>query len=247
MKDHFSKQSADYAKYRPRPPADLLQYLAGLAPARKLAWDCGTGNGQTAVALADYFERVIATDISEKQLANAFPHPKIDYRLAAAENSGLESGTIDLLTVSQAVHWFDFDRFYAEARRVLKPGGIIAVWTYTGPVDVTPEVDAIVDEFYHDIVGAYWPPERKLVEEEYRTIPFPFPEIQAPKFSLETRWSFGDFVGYLETWSSTQGYKNAKGADPVELIRDRLLAAWENPDGKKRVRWPFHLRVGKKE
>lgn len=244
FKDHFSGHAADYAAYRPGYPAALFTWLATVAPARRLAWDCGTGNGQAALQAVEHFESVVATDPSAEQLANAAPHPRVAYRVASAEDSGLESGSVDLITVAQALHWFDFDRFYAEAGRVLVPGGVLAAWTYTLP-RVSPEIDPLVDRLGFEIAGPYWPPERRWVDEEYRTIPFPLAEIAAPRFETEERRSFDRFWGYLGTWSAVRRYAKETGRDPRDEIRDDLTAAWGPPETEREVRWPVHLRVGR--
>ena len=244
FKDHFSNQATDYARFRPNYPADLFAWLAGIAPARGTAWDCGTGSGQAAVGLAAHFERVIATDPSRKQLEHAEPHPRIDYRLAPAEVSLLDTASIDLVTVAQAIHWFDLDKFYAEAKRVLKPGGIIAAWTYT-LLDVEAGVDTLVSDYYRNVVGPYWPPERKMVDDRYRSLPFPFEPVATPPFEIRTEWSRADLLGYLGTWSATQAYLKAMGSDPLIELSHRLVPMWPDPDLKKTLRWPLHLRVGR--
>ena len=179
FKDHFSNQAADYARFRPRYPREMFEYLGTTAPGRKLAWDCATGNGQAAVELAEVFDRVIATDASEKQIANAQPHERVEYRVAPAEESSVESDSIDVIVVAQALHWFDLDRFYAEARRVLKPRGVLAASAYN-LLRIEPAIDAIVDRYYHEVVGPFWPPERKLVE-NFGDLPFPFHESSRRK------------------------------------------------------------------
>jgi len=244
FKDHFSIQAADYAKYRPYYPEKLFEHLASLAPAKKVAWDCGTGNGQAALGLAPHFDLVIATDPSEKQIRNATPHEKIKYVVAPAEQTDILPQTVDLITVAQALHWFDFDRFYAEVRRVAQPRGIIAAWFYN-LLHTEPTVTKIINEYYFDIVGPYWPPERKLIDEEYRTIPFPFVEIKTPSFNLEAFWNLNELVGYLNTWSATQRYITQHGDNPLEKIYDRLTGTWGNPETQKRIEWPLLLRVGK--
>jgi SAM-dependent methyltransferase len=244
FKDHFSGQAADYAKYRPDYPQELFAYLASLAPARQWAWDCGTGNGQAAVGLAAFFDRVVATDASEKQILNAERNARIDYRVAPAEKSDLASNSIDLITVAQALHWFDLDAFYIEAKRVLKPQGVLATWCYN-LLEIAPEIDAIVNRFYHEIVDAYWPPERKIIEERYQTISFPLAELNPPAFFMRASWTLAQLRGYLRTWSATRAFIAANHTDPTESITSDLTAAWEKPDRRRLIRWPLTLRAGR--
>lgn len=246
FKDHFSKQAPDYARYRPNYPAQLFAWLADIAPSRRAAWDCGTGSGQAAVGLAAHFERVIATDPSRKQLDHAEPHPRIDYRVASAEVSLLDTASVDLVTVAQAIHWFDLDKFYAEAKRVLKPGGIVAAWTYT-LLDVEAGIDELLTDFYRNVVGPYWPPERRMVDDRYRSLPFPFEPIAPPAFEIRTEWTRDDLLGYLGTWSATQAYMKAKGVDPLVDFARRLTPLWPDAALVKTLRWPLHMRVGRLE
>src|SRR5881396_1266583 len=204
FKDHFSKQAADYANFRPRYPRELFEYLGSVAPSRALAWDCATGNGQAAVELATVFDHVIASDASKKQISNAQPHERVEYRVAPAENSSIKSGTVDLIMVAQALHWFDLDPFYAEAGRVLKPDGVLAASAYN-LLQIEPAIDEIVNRYYHEVVGPFWPPERKLVE-QFADLPFPFHEIDSPKFEMAAHWNLHHLLGYLRTWSSTQRF-----------------------------------------
>jgi ubiquinone/menaquinone biosynthesis C-methylase UbiE len=245
FKNHFSKQAADYAKFRPGYPQELFAYLGRIAPSRKLAWDCGTGNGQAAVGLASVFDRVIATDGSEKQITNAQPHERVEYRVAPAENSGIKSESVDLIMVAQALHWFDRDRFYAEARRVLKPDGVLAASAYN-LLRIEPAIDEIVNRYYHEVVGPFWPPERKLVE-NFGDLPFPFHEIEPRKFEMTAQWDLEHLMGYLRSWSSTQRFIATRGSDPLQEINDDLRNAWGNPQQKRRVMWPLVLRIGVKE
>lgn len=244
FKDHFSSQAPDYARFRPNYPAELFTWLAGIAPSRGTAWDCGTGSGQAAIGLAAHFACVFATDPSRKQLEHAEPHPRIDYRLAPAEVSLLDTASIDLVTVAQAIHWFDLDRFYAEAKRVLKPDGIIAAWTYT-LLDVEAGIDELVSDYYRNVVGPYWPPERKMVDDRYRSLPFPFDPVASPAFEIRTEWSLDDLLGYLGTWSATQAYVKATGIDPLSALGKRLAPSWPDPASRKILRWPLHMRVGR--
>ena len=244
FKDHFSKQAADYAIFRPGYPQDLFDYIGSIAPSRQLAWDCGTGSGQAAVGLALVFDRVIATDASEKQIANAQEHEHVEYRVAPAENSGIQTGTIDLIMVTQALHWFDLDRFYAEARRVLKPDGVLAASAYN-LLRIEPAIDEIANRYYYEVVGPFWPPERQLVE-RFADLPFPFDEIRAPKFEMTAQWSFEHLLGYLRTWSSTQRFIAAKGTDPLDQITNDLRSAWGKPQRTRSISWPLVVRIGRK-
>jgi SAM-dependent methyltransferase len=243
FKDHFSGHAAVYASFRPTYPAALFDFVTSLTPGRTLAWDCATGNGQAAVGLADSFAHVIATDASAAQLEHATPHPKVEYRQAPAEDSGIAAGTVDLITVATAVHWFDFDRFYAEARRVLAPGGALAVWAYN-LARVSPEVDVLIDHLAKDVVGAYWPPERKWVDDDYRDLPFPFAEVATPHLWIEAHWDLQRLLDYFQTWSSTVRYRQATGVDPVAAARDGFAEAWGDPGEVREVRWPVMMRAG---
>jgi ubiquinone/menaquinone biosynthesis C-methylase UbiE len=244
FKDHFSKQAADYAKFRPRYPQELFNYLGTTAPSRQLAWDCGTGNGQAAVRLASVFDRMIATDASEKQIANAEPHERVEYRVAPAENSGIESETIDLIMVAQALHWFGLNSFYAEVQRVLKPDGVLAASAYN-LLHIEPAIDEVVNRYYSEVVGPFWPPERKLVE-NFADLPFPFHEIDPPKFEMTAQWNLDHLLGYLRTWSSTQRFIAAKGTDPLDQITNDLRSAWGKPQRTRSISWPLVVRIGPK-
>ncbi len=243
--DHFSPVSADYARFRPTYPAALFAWLAGKAPGRTLAWDCAAGSGQASRDLAAHFERVIATDASSAQIAAAMPHPGVEYRVTPAEASGLPDAAVDLITVAQALHWFDLDRFYAEARRVLKPGGVVAVWCY-GALSVEGEtVNTRAEAFYRDTVGPYWPPERQLVESGYRTLPFPFAEITAPTLNMEASWTLPELLGYFRSWSATGRFIAEQGYDPVAPLATELERLWPSPHERRRIAWPLAIRAGK--
>ncbi len=244
FKDHFSRQSADYSRFRPGYPPALVEWIASRAPGRTLAVDCATGNGQAAVALAAHFDDVLAVDGSLAQLERATPHPRVRYERAMAEQLPVADGSVALVAAAQAAHWFDFARFHAECRRVLQPGGVIAVWTYE-KFRATPALDAAIDRFYDDVVGEFWPPERRYVEERYRTLPFPWAEEQAPEFGLETDWSLEQVQGYLASWSAVQRYKDANGGtDPLPALVAELATLWPVGD-TVRLNWPVHLRLGR--
>ena len=240
FKDHFSEQSAQYANYRPQYPVELFQFLVDQCRRRELAWDCATGSGQAAVALGEFFVSVIAADASDTQIACAIPHANVSYRVATAEASGLDDASVDVLTVGQALHWFDRERFYAEAGRVLAPGGLLAAWCYD-LCHVTDECDAVVNELCSDIVNEFWPPERRLIEERYAGIAMPAAEIEVPRFNIYADWAVDDMLGYLRTWSACSRYRKAHACDPVTLIAGKLHDAWGT--GSRPVRWPLTLRV----
>lgn len=241
--DHFSVAADRYAQFRPAYPVALFDALAAVADRRERAWDCATGNGQVAVALAAHFEEVVATDASAAQIAHARPHPRVRYAVAPAEASGLEAASVDLVAVGQALHWFDRAAFFAEAERVLRPGGVLAVWTY-GLTTVAPDVDAVVETFVDDTVGSYWPPERRLVDEAYGSVVFPFEPVELPEVEMHERWTVEAFAGYLGTWSAANAYREQTGRDPIPALRDELAARWG--DGARTVRWPLRVIVRRK-
>jgi SAM-dependent methyltransferase len=244
FKDYFSKQASAYTKYRPLYPTALFEYLAGLSKGHERAWDCATGSGQAALGLTPYFDEIIATDASKKQITNAIEHSKITYVVAPAEKTEIEFNSLDLIVVAQALHWFDRDRFYAEARRVSKQGGILAVWSYS-LLRISPAIDELLDDFYTDVVGPFWPPERKLVDDKYQSIRFPFQELPVPTFSMEAKWGLEHLLGYLGTWSAVQNFKDKHNADPIEIIIKDLRRTWGRPQDEKEINWPIHMRVGR--
>jgi ubiquinone/menaquinone biosynthesis C-methylase UbiE len=242
--DHFSSIAKQYAQSRPTYPAELFVWLAANCAARDLAWDVGAGSGQAAIALAAHYAKVLATDLSADQLAQAPANPRVEYLTAPTHESGLPDGCADLVTVAQALHWFDVARFHDEARRVLKPSGVIAEWTY-GVVRIEgEEVNALVDDFYTNVVGPYWPAERRHVENEYAELPFPFRRIAAPAFAMRLRWNLAGLLGYLRSWSATARMQAATGVDPVGPLRERLASAWGRADLSREISWPLGLRVG---
>jgi SAM-dependent methyltransferase len=242
FKDHFSGHARGYADYRPGYPPALFAWLATLVRQREVAWDCATGNGQAALGLAPHFERVIASDASAAQIANRREHANVAYYVSLAEASALRPASCDLVAVAQSIHWFDFERFYAEVRRVLRPGGVLVVWTYTR-FRVDAAIDALIDLFYTGAVGPYWPPERQYVDDGYRTIPFPFEAIAAPPIDLSTDWSLAQVLQYLGTWSAVQRFRKERGSDPVAAIAPALAELWG--EGVRTVNWPLHLRAGR--
>lgn len=240
FKDHFSTQSNGYARYRPTYPKALFKFLASVAPDRANAWDCATGNGQAAVALSEYFSSVVASDASSAQVEKAALDGDVRYMVATAEQSGLPDESIDLITVAQAFHWFDQQAFFDEAARVLRSNGVLAIWCYT-QCTIEPEIDALIDRLYRDIVGPYWPPERTIVESGYAKVALPGEAIAVPNFSMSLTWTVADMLGYLRTWSACERYIADKGRDPVTEIEEGLSRAWGG--NARRVSWPLQVKV----
>ena len=241
MKDYFSGQAAGYARFRPQYPDALYQFILSKTKANDLAWDCGTGNGQTARELAKHFKAVYATDISEKQIAQAYQSDNITYAVEPAEKTNLLNETVDLVSVSQALHWFDVKAFYAEVKRVCKPGGLLAVWTYQ-LLQVDQEFDQQVDHFYTNTLGKYWDDARKHVDDGYQSIYFPFKQIETPAFFIEVKWSLADVKGLLKTWSAVQKFIAENGYDPVDYFIRLQKNNWQ-PGEVKTVRFPVSLKM----
>jgi len=244
FKDHFSPLATRYSRFRPHYPEQLFDYLASLSPSHELAWDCATGNGQAAAGLARHFRRVVATDPSARQVSLAARHEKVLYVIATAEHCCLQNDSADLVTVAQALHWFDLEPFYEEARRVLRPKGILAAWSY-GWARVCGPVDEIVRHLHDDVLGPYWLDENRLVAEGYRTMAFPFEEQTSPRITMEARWCLDEMVGYLMTWSAAERYRKEKGIDPVGLVKGDLAEAWGHASVRREVSWRLNLRVGR--
>lgn len=245
FKDHFSGHAALYARSRPDYPDALFDWLAARAPGRELAWDCATGNGQAARKLAGRFARVIASDASPEQIFMAASAPGVEFRAMRAEKPDLPDESVDLITVAQALHWFDLPAFYAQARRVLKPGGLLACWGYE-LMEITPEVDAVVLKLYAETLGPHWPPERALLESGYRTLDFPFAEETPPELAMTAEWDLERVCEYLGSWSAVRRYMDAhRGADPVAAARRALAEAWGDPARERTVTWPLAYRIGR--
>jgi SAM-dependent methyltransferase len=242
--DRFSAVSAGYAAFRPRYPRELFDFIATIVTRRRRAWDCGAGSGQASTEIAKLFEEVVATDVSAEQIARGPSHPRILWVVARAEASPIRGECVDLVTVAQALHWFDFDPFYAEVRRVAAPGAVIAEWTYGNP-SMDGDVGDALRRFTLETMGSYWPAERRHVESEYRTIPFPFEPIQSPPFQLEDSWPLARLVGYMRTWSGVEAYRKTHAEDPVASIEAELRAIWPDADSPRRIVWPLALRTGR--
>ena len=242
MKDNFSTQAGLYAQYRPTYPPELFEYVVSFVSNKNTAWDCGTGNGQSALALSGYFKKVIATDISSKQIDNAEKAPNIFYSVQSAEKTNIEVNSIDLVTVAQAIHWFDFEKFYTEVKRVASENAIIAVWTYS-LLKINESIDQLIRNYHFNFLGSYWDAERKYVDDEYKNIPFPFEKIKVPSFNIEVNWSIEDLEGYLNTWSALQKYIKVNGVNPVPDLIYSLRPYW-GPEVKREIIFPIHLLLG---
>ena len=244
FKDHFSVAASGYAAHRPVYPRAVAEALGARSPGRSLVWDAGCGSGQLSVVLAEVFDQVLATDASAAQIAQAVPHPRVRYAVAPAEVSGLPDGSVDCAVAAQAAHWFDLDAYYREVRRVVRPGGLVALVTYA-VMEVDPQIERLVERFYWHTLEGHWPPERRLVEEGYRSLPFPFEAVEAPPLALEHRWNVEQLLGYVGTWSAVQSLKKAGRGEELERFGAELRAAWGEPELERRIRWPLSLRLGR--
>lgn len=243
MKDNFSVNSNLYSQYRPGYPDDFFEYLQVIQPTSENAWDCGTGSGQVAQKLAGLYKKVFATDISQAQIDNAVKLDNIHYSVQPAEKTDFPDHFFDLVIVAQAVHWFDFDMFYLEVNRTSKSNALLVIIGY-GRLKVSSEIDFVIDHFYKKIIGSYWDKERKYIDENYQTIPFPFEELPTPQFQNVYQWSLENLIGYLGTWSAVNHFKKEKGFDPIDLIKKDLKQAWGQED-KRTTNFPLLLRIGK--
>lgn len=244
MKDNFSKQANSYAKYRPQYPQGLFDFILQHTHKKQNAWDCATGNGQSAKVLAKYFEKVFATDISQKQIDNAEQAATIFYSVQPAEQTGFGDDTFDLITVSQALHWFNFEKFYAEVKRVGKQDSGVAVWMYS-LLRISKEIDAVIETYHFETLGNYWDSERKYVDNNYTTVPFPFKEITTPVFTIEYNWTLEELEGYFTTWSALQKFIAANNDSPVPGVIDQIKPHWKKE--RMKIRFPLHLRMGRIE
>jgi SAM-dependent methyltransferase len=242
--DHFSGHADAYARHRPRYPDELFAWLGSLLPARALAWDVGTGNGQVALALTTHVDRVVATDASADQLARAVPHERVDYRNEPADRVSLPDSSVDLITAGAAAHWFDFEHFYSEVRRVAKNGAVVALFSY-GPRDLADAIGPAVHRFQEEVLDGFWPERIQYVHDRYSTLPFPFEEIAAPPFSMRAEWNLEELLAVLETWSASQRYLQQRGTRATDAIAADLARTWGDPAARREVRWPLFVRAGR--
>ena len=245
FEDHFSGHAPDYAQARPGYPSQLFTWLAAQAPSTRQAWDAGCGNGQASVGLAVHFDRVHASDPSAEQIASAQSHPRIDYRVEPAEACSLDAASADLVTVAQAYHWFDAPAFCAEVRRVLRPGGVVALWSYAKS-RVLPEVDRLFDRLHDQILEPDWPEGRNHVLDRYARLPFPFDPVTPPTVAMVECWTADEYLAYLRSWSASQRQWRRTGVDPVAVVENEMRRAWGEPGTRREVEWPLHLLVGRR-
>lgn len=243
FKDYFSKHAGEYSKYRPNYPEELFSYLSSLTEEHSLAWDCACGNGQASIELARYYDNIIATDASSSQIANAIPHPNINYYTALAEESGIENNCADLITAATAIHFFANDKFYSEVKRILKKNGVIAVWNYAHS-DISPEVNNVLQKFAYNNLEKYWPEETVASWNFEENIQFPFKRIQTPEFYMTAEWKLEELINYIFTWSAVQNFIKAENTNPVESIENELIKAWGNDNSVKKIKWKLNMKIG---
>lgn len=244
--DRFGNVAGDYRRYRPCYPQALFDWIALQSPRCELAWDCACGNGQATLGIAARFRHVVATDASARQLEQAPRLANVEWRLAAAQASGLADASADLVCVAQALHWLPLAAFHAEVERVLVPGGAYAVVHY-GRLQVdAPAVEALVRHYYDDIVGPYWPPERRTLEAGYRDLSLPYPLIATPAFDMVARWQALDLLGYLRSWSATTAFVAARAYDPLNALAPVLARTWPSHASTVGIRWPLEVLFSRK-
>jgi ubiquinone/menaquinone biosynthesis C-methylase UbiE len=246
FKDYFSKQANDYARYRPSYPHALFEFLADVAYAHEAAWDCATGNGQVALGLTPHFHRIYATDASETQIGQAFQHESIEYQVAPAEQTTLPARSIDLVTVGQALHWFKMEQFYEEVYRIGKPTSAIAVWCY-GLIEIPTAAEPVREHLqaFHTLTRPFWPPEITWIEQQYRTIPFPFQELSVPDLTMTAAWTVKELIGYLSTYSATHRLIEQHGIEPIAALFEQLTQSWGTTEVVHPIQWPLYMRVGR--
>lgn len=246
FKDYFSEGSDDYSLYRPRYPNELFSYLSSVTQDHEQAWDCATGNGQSAIELSKHYSNVIGTDASKNQIESAIQNDGVSYRIEKAEETSFDNNSIDLITVAQALHWFKIDVFALEVSRVLKPNGVLAIWTYN-LLSINPNINKVINRLYSDVLDSYWPPERTIVEYGYRDIKFPLQEVISPPFTMKSEWDLSQLIGYLCTWSAVRKYEEKEGVNPVENLFEELSNLWGDPERKLLVEWPLIVKIWLKD
>jgi SAM-dependent methyltransferase len=241
--DYFSDHAKLYASARPSYPEELFRFVASIAHDRERAWDCATGNGQAAVGLARYFAEVEATDASDDQIANAVAGPNITYAVRSAEESGFPPRYFDAVCVASAIHWFDYERFYPEVKRVLRSRGVVVAWGYDH-LSVSTEFDAEFDRRVERVIAPYWPPRKKLLHDGYRDVPFPFERIEPPPIEMREDWTFGQLMAFVRSWSGVQRCIAAQGEEFLTAAVVALKSAWGDPTDVRRCKMDLYILAG---
>ena len=236
FKDHFSAVAAAYASARPEYPPALFAWIASLVPTAARAWEAGCGSGQATRDLATHFEHVFATDPSAAQIAQAHGPENVRFAVEPGERCSLPDASVDAVCVAQALHWFDRAAFFAECARVLRPGGVLVAWGYQDLV--VPRAIASANAPFQDAIGAYWPPERALIDAAYAGFEWPFPAVDAPSFELTAAWPLPRLLGYFSSYSATKRCREATGTDPVATYAPAFAATWGDPAVTRPMRWP---------
>jgi len=240
----YSSFAMQYAQSRPGYPEGLFKYLASLVEKRGIAWDCATGSGQAALSLANFFDKVVATDISHAQVKNAFRHPGIHYLVCLSERTCIGNNSVDLITAASAVHWFNLPAFYKEAERIMKPGGILAVWTYhVGYVE--PPLDKLFLRFYTNIISPFFAEGARLVDNRYEDINLPGTQIESEEFFVSADWNVYNLLNFIQSWSGTQQYIKEVGQNPVDLLYEELIKLWGDPKNIHTIHWPLFIKISR--
>jgi SAM-dependent methyltransferase len=240
----FGQYAADYAKSRPQYPAALWRWVAGLCDAHEHAWDAGCGNGQASIALAQYFDRVTASDISAEQIASALAHPKVSYFASRTEELNFPRASLDLICVAQALHWFDLNKFWLQAQHALKSQGVFLAVAY-GLFEVDAEIDAVSKQYFYDIVQPYQAAGNAMVANGYADINFPFDMLTAPSFAIECAWTLEQLLNYAATWSAVARMRKETGVDPMLAYRAALERIWGGANTPRNVRMPMTVKAGR--
>jgi SAM-dependent methyltransferase len=242
--DLFSDQPELYAAARPKYPKNIYEFIASCVNTKERAWDCGAGNGQASIALAEYFSEVYATDISNQQITHAIAKNNVFYSVESAEKTNFPSNYFDAVIVAQALHWFELNCFWSEVKRVLKKGGIFSAWGYT-EFSISPEIDIVLKQEIFDIIKSYWNPRINLLRNGYRNIDFPFEPIQVPLITMKIWWTLPELLAYMHTWSATRQCMQKQGTKFFEALSDKLLSVWGKSEEKREITMNFHIIAGR--
>lgn len=239
----FSDKADLYAASRPMYPPPLFDFIASLTNNHDKPWDCATGNGQAAIGLAKYFSFVEATDISKEQIANAFYVENVHYSVQAGESTNFSNLQFDLVCVAQALHWFDFENFWPEVKRVLKPTGTFVAFSYVWP-QINDKIDQAIEVYIKSVIEPYWAPHNKLAWDCYRSLQLPFKALAVPEIDLENHWNLDQFLSYIHTWSATRRCMDDIGSGFFAEARCALTELWGEPERQRIVKNPLTILAG---